>query len=239
MRDGRWAASAAMANAIAMRWSPRHRPRRRPARPLPCDDEAVRHARRRRCRAPRNPATSAAMRSLSLTRSSPAPRTVTSPPCAASAAMAGSSSIRPGTSSGAISIDPVPVARRPMIVPMRLAGGGRGLARTSTRAPKRRSTSMSAVRVGFSPTSSIVTREPGSAAAATIQNAADEKSPGTGSDCPVPAAGRRRPTTVRPSTADLEAERRERPLRVIARLRAVRSPTSCPRRAARRAARRS
>ena len=35
------------------------------------------------------------------------------------------------------------------------------------------------VRVGFRPTSSMVTSEPGSADAATIQNAADEISPGT------------------------------------------------------------
>ena len=41
----------------------------------------------------RNPATRTAMRSLSFTRSSPAPRTSTRPPCAASAAIAGSSSM--------------------------------------------------------------------------------------------------------------------------------------------------
>src|SRR5262249_11886188 len=45
----------------------------------------------------RKPATRAAIRSLSFTRSSPAPRTSTWPPCTASAAIAGSSSIRPGT----------------------------------------------------------------------------------------------------------------------------------------------
>ena len=38
--------------------------------------------------------------------------------------------------------------------------------------------------MGLSPTSSISTRDPGRAAAATIQNAAEEKSPGTASDCP-------------------------------------------------------
>ena len=48
----------------------------------------------------RKPATSAEIRSLSLTRSSPAPVTCSSPPAAASAASAGSSSIRPGTSLG-------------------------------------------------------------------------------------------------------------------------------------------
>ena len=40
------------------------------------------------------------------------------------------------------------------------------------------------MRVGFSPTSSISTREPGNAAAATIQNAADEKSPGIDNERP-------------------------------------------------------
>ena len=57
-----------------------------------------------------------------------------------------------------------------------------------------------AVRVGLSPTSSISTREPGSAAAATSQNAADEKSPGTVS---VRARSRWPPATdtVSPSTA--------------------------------------
>ena len=44
----------------------------------------------------RNPATSAAMRSLSLTRSSPAPLHVDLPPWAASAAIAGSSSMSAG-----------------------------------------------------------------------------------------------------------------------------------------------
>ena len=52
---------------------------------------------------PRKPATSAAMRSLSFTRSSAAPVTEISPPCVASAASAGSSSMRPGTSTGSIS----------------------------------------------------------------------------------------------------------------------------------------
>ena len=91
--------------------------------------------------------------------------------------MAGSSSIRPGTSSGAISSVPV---RSPSttIVPR---GSPASVAVTSTwtRAPKRRRTSSSAVRVGLRPTSSISMRDPGSAAAATSQKAADEKSPGT------------------------------------------------------------
>jgi hypothetical protein len=50
-----------------------------------------------------------------------------------------------------------------------------------------------AVLVGFSPTSSISTRESGSPAAATIQNAADEKSPGT---------DRRRAVSIWPPATD-------------------------------------
>ena len=64
---------------------------------------------------------------------------------------------------------------------------------TSTRAPNRRKTSSRPVRDGFRPTSSISTREPGVAAAATSQNAADEKSPGT--------------TSVRPSSRWLSVDR--------------------------------
>ena len=54
------------------------------------------------------------------------------------------------------------------------------------------------VRVGLSPTSSRVTSEPGRAAAAVAQNAADDRSPGTVS----PAARRRCPprSVTPPST---------------------------------------
>ena len=98
----------------------------------------------------------------------------------------------------------------------RLAGRRSRSTSTCTRAPKRRRTPRSAVRVGFRPTSSISMREPGRAAAATSQKAADEKSPGTTSVRPC----RRWPPvteTVRPSTRDVAAERRQRPLRVVAR----------------------
>ena len=64
----------------------------------------------------------------------------------------------------------------------------------------------------------MVTSEPGSAAAATIQNAADEKSPGTEQRLPgtaLAASNRHR----QPVDVDLEAERGEGPFRVIARLR--------------------
>ena len=98
----------------------------------------------------------------------------------------------------------------------RLAGRGRRSTSTSTRAPKRRSTPSSAVRVGFRPTSSMSTREPGSAAAATSQKAADEKSPGTDSCWPVQplAAGHRHGQAV---DVGVSAERRQRALGVIAR----------------------
>ncbi len=72
--------------------------------PVAADVEAVGELldRRRPCAA--RPSASAEMRSLSLTRSSAAPVTRRSPPCVASAASTGSSSMRPGTSAGAMSI---------------------------------------------------------------------------------------------------------------------------------------
>ena len=56
---------------------------------------------------------------------------------------------------------------------------------------------MSAVRVGLRPTSTISMRDPGSAAAATIQNAAEEKSPGMASVVPWRAGVRRGKSSVR------------------------------------------
>ena len=153
----------------------------------------------------RNPATSAAMRSLSLTRSSAAPLTVTSPPCAASAAMAGSSSIRPGISSGRMSMGCTRSCSTSNRAP-RLAAVASAVPAsisTSTRAPKRRRTSSSAVRVGLRPTSSISIREPGSAAAATSQNAAEEKSPGR-------RASERRDAGVRAPRRSARSPRRSR-----------------------------
>ena len=160
------------------------------------------------------PATSAVIRSLSLTRSSAAPLTVTSPPCAASAAMAGSSSMRPGTSSGAMVIGRI-LSCSTTTVP-RGSPPSSSEADTCTRAPNRRRTSSRPVRDGFRPTSSISTREPGIAAAATSQNAADEKSPGT---CERPAlqalaAGDRHGQAVHGRPA---AEGGQRALGVVAR----------------------
>ena len=62
---------------------------------------------------------------------------------------------------------------------------------------------MRAVRDGFNPTCSMVMVDPGSEAAATIQKAAEEKSPGTGMVRPCP---RWPPAidTVRPLTVTLK-----------------------------------
>src|SRR5438093_587799 len=95
------AASPATPNAMAMRWSPcdstRPPRRRRPPVPRMTRPSAVAPTatpRRRSC-------SSAAMRSLSLTRSSPAPVIVVSPSASAAATQRmGSSSIAPGTSAG-------------------------------------------------------------------------------------------------------------------------------------------
>ena len=120
------------------------------------------------------------MRSLSLTRSSAAPRTRDlrrrAPPARRSpAARRSGPALRRARSRPSRSRSPFD--RRSCRAARRRRSRSTS---TSTRAPKRRSTSSSPVRVGFSPTSSISTRDPGSAAAATSQNAADEKSPGTG-----------------------------------------------------------
>jgi hypothetical protein len=117
------------------------------------------------------------MRSLSFTRSSAAPDTLTRPPKVPSVASTGSSSMTAGTSCGAISRSPTPACRTrtsPTGSPCHAP-----VSDTSTRAPARRSMSSTAVRVGLSPTSRMVTSEPGSAAAATRKNAADDRSPGT------------------------------------------------------------
>ena len=111
----------------------------------------------------RNPATSAAMRSF-LDAQLARPRTVTSP-CAASAAIAGSSSMSPGTSSGAMSSVPMrspSTVTRPQGSPARVA-----VTSTWTRAPNAGAHRAVPFWVGFNPTSSTSIRDPGSAAAAT------------------------------------------------------------------------
>ena len=68
------AARAAMASAMAMRWSPCERTARPAERPAAADGEAVGALLDARLPARRSPSARAAMRSLSLTRSSAAPR---------------------------------------------------------------------------------------------------------------------------------------------------------------------
>ena len=137
------------------------------------------------------------MRSLSLTRSSAAPRTVQVPPKVARAASAGSSSMSSGTSAGATTTSPSgpdSIRTAPTGSPCHVSS-----AVTSTRAPARRSTSNSAVRVGFNPTWRISMAEPGSPAAATPRNAHADGSPGTRSARP--PVRRAPPSTVsRPAT---------------------------------------
>ena len=70
------------------------------------------------------------------------------------------------------------------------------------------------VREGFSPTPSMVTSDPGRAAAATAGNAADEMSPGTTASRPDSVCPPSRPT-VWSVTAHRNAERRERALRMV------------------------
>ena len=69
--------------------------------------------------------------------------------------------------------------------PDRLARTLVSLRSTEIAAPIRRRMSMIPVRLGLRPTPSITISEPESDAAATIQNAADEMSPGTASCCAV------------------------------------------------------
>ncbi len=72
----------------------------------------------------------------------------------------------------------------------------------------RSSTPRNAVRVGFTPTPSIVTAAPGIAAAAAAQNAAEDRSPGTAMSA---AASERRPRTViLPAAPDTSAPKAAR-----------------------------
>ena len=76
---------------------------------------------------------------------------------------------------------------------------------------------MMPMRVGLSPTWSMTISDPGSAAAATIQNAADEISPGTWSvRASQPLATRARTTRV-PARPTCDAECVEGAFRVVAR----------------------
>ena len=188
---------------------------------------------------PRKPATSAAMRSLSLTRSS---RGAADRDLAAVRRERGDRRQlvdEPGhfrrrdlDRAGAIALDRRSVPRgSPASVAVDV-----DVARARRSAAARRA---APVRVGFRPTSSISTRDPGSAAAATIQNAADEKSPGTRRASGPAGAGRRRPRRSARRRGRAPPKAVERPLGVIARRGRSRRRWSCRRRAGRRGARRS
>ena len=145
----------------------------------PVDHEAVGSSSTSTPRA-RKPVTSALMRSLSFTRSSPAPVTSSSPPNVASAASAGSSSISPGTSSGAIRTSATAVA---VADPNRAAAARRPASSSASTSTSRAGAAQDVEERGPGGVQADVPQsrssEPGRPAAATIQKAADEKSPGT------------------------------------------------------------
>ena len=147
-----------------------------------------------------SPASIAASRSDSLTRSSPAPAMTLVPAiCVAATASTGSSSIIsaamwPSTRSGLR-----PSAGRTC----RSATGSRAAKRgfdLVKRKPAAVSTSASAVRVGLTPTPSRLTRDSRTSAAAMSQKAAALKSPGTstssGSRLAVRSTSTSRPSTL-------------------------------------------
>ena len=119
-----------------------------------------------------------ASRSLSLCRSSLASLISVVPSAkAAATARIGISSIRLGISFPETC---VALRRPPPVTVMVPSGSGVGCSTFSMiPAPMRRRAEMRAVRVGFSPTLRRVSFAPGKPAARTIQNAAEEKSPGT------------------------------------------------------------
>ena len=126
------------------------------------------------------------MRSLSLTRSSPAPRITVVPRAKlATSTISGSSSISDGTSSGSTSVATSSACRTSMS-----ATGSPPAQRrpnSPTRAPIRSSTASMPVRVGLMPTPWMVRLEPASTQPAAMNGAADEKSPGTS----IPSRSRR------------------------------------------------
>ena len=177
----------------------------------------------------------AASRSLSLCRSSSAPRTSVTPSAKSpSTAISGTSSISSGTSSGATAVP----RRSPGVTRIVPHGSPRVVpsSRVSIRAPMRRTTSRNPSRVGFRPHPRTTSSRPETSAAAT-KNAADDTSPGTA----ISNDGIRRP--ARPAAPRRGRVRRGRgPSRACARCgRANRCGRRCataPRPAARRAPRR-
>src|SRR5262245_31935081 len=173
----------ATANAMAMRWSPaasmrppRSVPPPSPRSVSPSPETSIATPSGASC-------SSAARRSLSFTRSSPAPLIRVSPSASAAAiARRGSSSIAAGTSSTAMLVPCRRDARTTRSPRGSPASSRRPSMRTS--APMRRRMWSAPVRVGLSPTPRSRTSEPGTRSAATTRNAADDGSPGTGISAP-------------------------------------------------------
>ena len=195
-----------------MRWSPCERTRA-PRSPAPPSTTRPSGSSRTRAPSAARPSARAAMRSLSLTRSSPAP-VIVKDPCAqaAATARAGTSSMSEGTRAGS-TVVPCSLDEDATIEP--IGSGSLASRRVSTWPPMARSTSTKAVRVGESRTPSRRTSESGRTRAATTRKAALEASPGTTTSAP-----RRRapPRTVaaRPSRSTVDAEGRQHPLGVVA-----------------------
>ena len=163
----------ATAAAIAIRWSwwDATPPARRPSGPSP---KTTQRPPRPQASPPsaRTIATTVAIRSLSFVRSSSASRN-SSEPLTASApatARAGTSSIRSGSCAP---VTTVPVSSRPRA---RTVPPARSMSRS---APMASRTSRKPLRSGDRYRFSTVTSEPGTAAAAQIQKAACDGSPGT------------------------------------------------------------
>ena len=229
-----------MAPSIASRWSPREsivpprsgEPSPRTAKPSSVSSMSA--------PSPRRPSTTRAMRSDSLKRSSPAPRTTVSPSAKApSSATSVSSSIASGTSSrlddgalerGSSHVQLADRLRRSDSVP--------GSSRSPTiTAPMRSAMRKKPVRVQLRPTSLTTTREPGTSVAAATMNAADEGSPGTvisSSSSSSTCATRSR---AQPVALERDARPAQHALGVVAARARPRRRSSSPRRASRRSAR--
>ena len=122
--------------------------------------------------------TTVAIRSDSLTRSSPAPRIVVVPRAKlASSTIRGSSSISVGTISASMSVATSSAGRTSMSATGSPAASRRR--NSPTLAPIRSSTASMPVRVGLIEMSRRVRLEPCRMVAAAMNGAADEKSPGT------------------------------------------------------------
>ena len=171
----------AIAKAMAMRWSPKLSMRApfrcsAPWMVMPSYCSSTSTPMRRRLSA------TAKMRSVSLTRSSPASRMMVVPLArAAATAMIGSSSMILGMMEPPISM-PLRALPRTVTWPV---GSPPSVSRTVSvmLAPMRTRMSMMPERVGFNPTFWTVRRAPGCTEAATSQNAALEMSPGTVKSC--------------------------------------------------------